>query len=156
MRHFVLSIGLLVSSLPTAATAQVQQPPPRPPVTQPGQIERQFQRPPEPSAKPGAIAIPEARQKAPENADSIKILVTQLTVDGSTTYSQDALRAAYANVLNKEVSLTEIYRIVERLTARYRNDGYILSQVYVPAQTVEDGSIHLQAVEGYIANVRVE
>src|SRR5262245_5967736 len=140
----------------TSATAQVQTPPPRPPVTQPGQIERQFQRPPEPSAKPGAISIPDAGQKPPENADSISILVTQLTVDGSTTYSQDALRAVYSNVLNREVSLTEIYRLVERLTARYRNDGYILSQVYVPAQTVENGVIHLQAVEGYIADVRVE
>src|SRR5262245_64577656 len=98
MRHFVLSIALLCS-LSTIATAQVQQPPPRPPVTQPGQIERQFQRPPEPNAKPGVVAIPEARQKPPENADDIKILVTQLTIDGSTTYSQDALRAAYANVL---------------------------------------------------------
>lgn len=55
-----------------------------------------------------------------------------------------------------EVTLAEIYRIVERLTARYRNAGYILSQVIVPAQTVEGGAIRLQAIEGYIANVRVE
>jgi len=128
----------------------------RPPATQPGQIERQFQRPPEPSAKPGAITIPEAGQTPPENADSVKIVLNSLTIDGVTAYGPDALHATYANLLQKEVTLADIYRIVERLTARYRNDGYILSQVFVPAQTVEDGAVRLQAIEGYIANVRVE
>ncbi|MFI5179238.1 MAG: ShlB/FhaC/HecB family hemolysin secretion/activation protein [Vicinamibacterales bacterium] len=128
----------------------------KPPVAQPGQIERQFQRPPEPSAKPGAITIPEAGQKPPENADSVKIVLNNLTVDGVKAYRPDALRATYANLLQKEVTLADIYRIVETLTARYRNDGYILSQVFVPAQTVEDGAVRLQAIEGYIANVRVE
>lgn len=159
VKRFLIGAGIwaVTASTVSEARAQAQPPqPPRPPVTLPGQIERQFQRPPEPSAKPGAITIPEASQKPPENADSIKVVLNQVTVEGSTTYRQEALRAAYANLLHKEVTLTEIYRIVESLTARYRNDGYILSQVYVPAQTVENGVIRLQAVEGYIANVRVE
>jgi hemolysin activation/secretion protein len=62
----------------------------------------------------------------------------------------------YAPLLQKEVTLAEVYRIVDRLTAKYRNSGYILSQVIVPAQTVEGGAVRLQAIEGYIANVRVE
>lgn len=129
---------------------------PKPPGTLPGQVERQFQRPPEPSARPGAITIPEASQKPPQNADAVKIVLTQVTVDGVTAYRADVLRAAYANVLEKEVTLADVYRIVDNLTAKYRNDGYVLSQVFVPAQTIEGGSIRLQAVEGYIANVRVE
>ena len=35
---------------------------------------------------------------------------------------------------------------LERYPVRYRNDGYLLSQVIVPAQTVEDGFVRLQAV----------
>ena len=128
----------------------------KPPRTQPGQVERQFERPPEPKAKPGAIAIPEAGQQPPPNADQVKVVLTGVTLEGVTAYRADALRAVYADVLHKEVTLADIYRIAERLTAKYRNDGYILSQVIVPAQTVEGGAIHLRAIEGYIANVRVE
>jgi len=128
----------------------------KPPGTQPGQIERQFQRPPEPTAKPGAITIPDAGQKPPENADSVKVVLSRVAIDGATAYRADTLRAAYANVLQKEVTLADIYRLVDGLTAKYRNDGYILSQVIVPAQTVEAGEIRLQAIEGYIANVRIE
>lgn len=136
---------------PSPVLAQTQ-----PPSTLPGQVERQFQRPPEPSARPGTITIPEAGQKPPPNADGVKLVVNQLTIDGATVYRPETLRAAYANLLSKEVTLAEIYRVVERLTATYRNDGFILSQVFVPAQTVEGGVIRLQAVEGYVANVRVE
>ena len=142
---------LSLAVVPFAAFAQT-----KPPGTQPGQVERQFQRPPEPSARPGAITIPEASQKPPQNADSVKLVLTQVTIDGVSAYRADTLRAAYANVLEKEVTLADVYRVVDTLTAKYRNDGFILSQVFVPAQTVEGGALRLQAVEGYIANVRVE
>jgi len=127
----------------------------KPPGTRPGQIEKQFERPPEPSAKPGPINIPESRLTPPPNAGDVKVVLHHVKIDGVTAYRPEALRASYASILEKEVTLAEIYRVVEGLTAKYRNDGYVLSQVFVPAQTVE-GSIRLQALEGYIANVRVE
>jgi hemolysin activation/secretion protein len=147
---------LCVSSLAVVLVAAPAWAQVKPPGTQPGQIEKQFERPPEPAARPGAIAIPETTQKPPQNADTIKVVLTGVTVDGVTAYRPETLRAAYSGLLEKEVTLGDIYRVVEGLTAKYRNDGYILSQVFVPAQTVEKGVVRLQAVEGYIANVRVE
>jgi len=135
----------------TDASAQ-----PRPPGTQPGQVERQFERPPEPTVRDGVITIPGVAQQVPPNADAIRFVLNQLTIDGVTVYPADKLRPMYASSLHKEVTLAEIYRIVETITAKYRNDGYILSQVIVPAQAVEGGNVRLQAIEGYIANVRVE
>lgn len=151
-RAIGLGVGLLFSlALVPGVSAQ-----PRPGAAQPGQIERQLQRPPEPTAQTGPIAIPEAGQQAPPNADDIRFVLNQLTVDGSTVYKADDLRKTYAASLGKEVTLAQIYRIVDALTARYRNDGYILSQVIVPAQSVENGSVRLQAIEGYIADVQVQ
>jgi len=54
---------------------------------QPGQSERQFEKPPEPRAKPGEIQIPLPGQKAPANADQVRFVLNRLTVDGSTVYS---------------------------------------------------------------------
>jgi len=147
-------VGSLLGLILAVSNASAQ---PRPPGTvQPGQIERQFERPPEPTSKAGTITIPEGTQKAPPNADGISFVLNQLTLDGVTVYRPDSLRSIYASDLGKQVTLAEIYRVVDALTARYRNDGYILSQVIVPAQSVENGSIRLQAVEGYISDVRVE
>lgn len=148
----LLGIALGAANASGQAPAQV-----RPPGTvRPGQVERQFERPPEPTAKPGSIAIPAAGQTPPPNAEGIRFVLNQLSIDGGTVYPSASLQPTYANLLRREVTLADIYRIVDALTARYRNDGYILSQVIVPAQSVEDGSIRLQAIEGYVAEVRVE
>jgi hemolysin activation/secretion protein len=149
----VICVGsaLGVSLALTEARAQV-----RPGTAQPGQVERQFERPPEPSAKPGSIAIPAPGQQAPANAEGIRFVLTRLVVEGVTVYRPDALEKLYAASINREVTLADVYRIVDVLTARYRNDGYILSQVIVPAQSVEGGEVRLQAIEGYIDDVRVE
>ncbi len=152
-RCLVICVGsaLGVSLVLTEARAQV-----RPGTAQPGQVERQFERPPEPSARTGPFTIPTTGQQAPPNAEGIRFVLTALTIEGATVYTPDALRAFYATSIGTEVTLAQIYRIVDTLTARYRNDGYILSQVIVPAQAVDGGVVRLQAIEGYIDSVRVE
>ena len=68
-----LGVSLALSD----ATAQV-----RPGTAQPGQVERQFERPPEPSAQTGSISIPESGQQPPANADGIRFVLTAITIDG--------------------------------------------------------------------------
>jgi hemolysin activation/secretion protein len=128
-----------------------------PGTVQPGQIERQFQ--PEPKMRadrPERIVTPEPDQPVPSNAEEIRFKLTRLAIEGATAYSDKDLLPAYQSRLDKEVSLFDIYQVAAALTAKYRNDGYILSRVVVPAQSVEDGSIRLQAIEGYIAAVTIE
>ena len=139
--------------VPLPAPALAQQP--RPPVA-PGQIERQFKKPPEPKSQTEAVTIPEAGQPRPADADRIRFVLNDLTIDGVTAYPMETLRPVYAGLLHEDVSLADVYQVVDTLTARYRNDGYILSQVIVPAQTVEEGVVKLRAIEGYIASVRVD
>ncbi len=146
----VLRAGLCALIFSVPAFAQV------PARLQPGQIERQFQTPPEPRAQPGRMQLPEPSQKPPANAVDIRFRLAQVVVDGATVYPESALRSYYEEMLDKDVSLADVYAIASAMTARYRNDGYILSQVLVPAQAVENGQIRLQAVEGYIAQVVVE
>ena len=123
---------------------------------QPGLIERQFQAPPQPRVRPGEFRVPVPSQVAPPEAEGIRFLLRELTVEGATVYAPEALRAEYQSLLDREVSLAEIYTVANALTVRYRNDGYVLSQVLVPAQAVEGGRVRLRAVEGYVAEVRFE
>jgi len=123
----------------------------------PGQIEKQFQKPPEMRAtEPSPVVVPEADQPAPSNAQDIRFMLTQLVIEGATVYSEDALLADYKSRLNTEVALSDIYQIASALTAKYRNAGYILSRVVVPAQSVEGGMVHLKVIEGYVAEVIIE
>lgn len=122
----------------------------------PGQIERQFQPEPEMRAdRPAPIEVPEADQPIPANAEEIRFVLTALVIEGSTVYSDEELLEDTRAMVGREVSLADIYNVASVLTARYRNDGYILSQVVVPAQTVEDGRVRLAAIEGFLAAVTI-
>src|SRR3569833_1108152 len=110
---------------------------PVPGAVQPGQIERQFRETPRPQAMPAPIV-----QAAPAKADEVRFVLKQVKLEGATVYTEDQLRPYFADLIDKEIALSEIYALADRLTARYRNDGYILTQVIVPEQriVVEEGA----------------
>src|SRR5690606_32946288 len=62
----------------------------------------------------------------------------------------------YRDRLGTKISVAEVYRIATAITARYRNDGYILSRTIVPPQTIQGGIVHLRVIEGYIDGFRIE
>src|SRR5437868_2755360 len=144
-------LGLVAAALDCAAIAHAQVPG----GVQPGQIEKQFERPREPQA-PGSIVVPPLpEQRAPAEAERVRFTLSRVNVEGASVYSEEQLRPAWQPLIGREISLADLYKVAESLTRRYRNDGYVLSQVLVPAQTIRDGTARLQAVEGYVANTRV-
>lgn len=149
-----VAMALAFAALPAAPSHA--QSTPLPGAVQPGQIERQFEPRAQPRATPPPIEVPAAGQDLPAQAHSVRVQVREVEVDGLSVYPAAALREHFAPVVGREVALAEIYALAQTLTARFRNDGYILSQVVVPAQTIADGVVRLQAIEGYIGAVRVE
>ncbi len=93
---------------------------------------------------------------APEGAEKITFTLTNLVLEGQTVYAASDIEKIYAGKIGTKVSLAEIYSIAAQLTAKYRNDGYILTQVVVPPQTIADGMVKLRIVEGKINNIRIE
>jgi hemolysin activation/secretion protein len=91
-------------------------------------------------------------------AESLKIdfILNVVILDGSTVYKPADLTPLYGDLIGKKVSLAQMFALRDVLTAKYRRDGYILSQVIVPPQKMTDGVIHMQAVEGYVANVTIQ
>lgn len=138
-----------VAAVPGPGQAQV-------PGAQPGQIERQFQAPPQPRSQAGGFQVPMPAQTPPPGSEGVTFRLRGLVLEGMTVYSSESWGADYSRLLGRQVSLADLYAFANALTLRYRNDGYLLSQVIVPAQTVEDGYVRLLAVEGHIAEVRFE
>ena len=92
----------------------------------------------------------------PANADQIRFNLQQIEFDGIGAYTAADIESIYGDKLGTEVSLADIYGIALALTNKYRNDGYILTRVYLPPQTIEGGVVKLRAVEGFVDNITVE
>lgn len=93
---------------------------------------------------------------APAGAEKIKFVLRNVIVDGASVYSKSQIESMYASSVGQEISLADVYALAANLTTRYRNDGYILTQVVVPPQSIEAGVVRLRVVEGRLDQIRVE
>lgn len=93
---------------------------------------------------------------APKGAEKVKLVLKSVKIEGQTVYDDTQLAALYHDMLGKTVTLADVFGIADRMTAKYRNDGYILTQVVVPPQTIEGGHVKFRVVEGFVENVTIQ
>ena len=145
-----LWIAALLSALVAAGPVAAQT---VPSTVEPGRVPQRL----EPPRTPGVdtrIEIPQAPTAVPpERARQIRFVLRGVTVNGSTVYTAQQLAPYYQNLVGREVSLLEVYRVANQITARYRTDGYVLSQAVVPQQQIREGVVQILVVEGRINRV---
>ncbi len=93
---------------------------------------------------------------APAGSEKISLVLKDVTLEGLSVYSKDDIKSLYASKLNTKITLADVYALAATLTAKYRNDGYILTQVIVPPQTIADGVVRLRVVEGKLDQIKVD
>lgn len=119
----------------------------------PGQIRKQFEAPPVPRVDKEVPVPTIAEEIPPPQADSIRLTLQGINLEGATVYAESDIEPLYRDLLNNEISLIQVYDLANKITTKYRNDGYILAQVIVPPQRIEDGRVRLRVVEGFIDKV---
>jgi hemolysin activation/secretion protein len=98
-------------------------------------------------AEPGAL---------PEGVSALRITLRDIRIEGATAVPPERLQARAQRYLGREIRGDEIFELARELTALYRAEGYLLSQVVVPPQALDDRRLTLRVIEGYISEVRVE
>lgn len=120
---------------------------------EPGQLQRQLEQLRAPPATRTTKRPPVPQQVPPADAVQTTFTWQGAQLDGVAAYPLAALLQGLEPAPGATVSVAQVFELANRLTARYRNDGYLLSQVLVPAQTIGGGRVRLVAVEGYVAEV---
>lgn len=140
----------VIFSMPIVASAQVI-----PPSAEPGRERERFTQPPVPRAQPGGPPISLPSTVAPPGAEKFKVVIRRVQVVGSTIYSAEELKALYADLLGRETTLQTVYDIARRITAKYGNDGYVLSRAIVPPQQFnpKGAIVRIQVIEGWVNKV---
>lgn len=105
---------------------------------------------------PGVVVRPLGGAEAPPGAEAVTIALNGILLDSATVYPPDVLAQDYAEQLGKDVPLTELFAIARRIETRYRSDGYVLTRVLVPEQTVSDGRFKLAVIEGFVDEITVQ
>jgi hemolysin activation/secretion protein len=100
--------------------------------------------------------VPASGQQQTVGAGGPAFRLEQVVVEGAEAIAPEDLRSLWEDALGRPVTLPELEAIAAAIGARYRDEGFVLSQAVVPAQTVEDGVVRIRVFEGFVDRVGVE
>lgn len=112
--------------------------------------------PSEPTERP--FLLPPVEEPEPTQAplsSQIRVFVRAFRILGNTVLDPAALKQAVAPYVGKVVTGAELQTLRQHLTQLYVTAGYINSGVILPDQTVRDGVITFQVIEGTLSRVEV-
>ena len=126
-----------------------------PPSDQPGRERFRFTEPPAPRAEPAGPRVSLPGTVAPEGAEKIQLKILDIRIEGATVYRPEELKLLYRDMIGRDVALSAVYDLAQRITTKYGIDGYVLSRAIVPPQNLTKGGavIRIQVIEGYVDNV---
>jgi hemolysin activation/secretion protein len=112
--------------------------------------------PPPPKSGPALEIVSDASTGVPD--DSQRFILGGLSVEGATVFTEVELTAPYEALRGQEISFAQLTGIAGEMTRQYREAGYLLSRVVVPAGRwdAQDARIRLVALEGFLDAVRYE
>lgn len=109
---------------------------------------------------PPAVDNNQLQSKLPQpkaqGAAGISFELTKIYVVGSTVYKNKDLESLVKPYLAKAVTLNDLHRMVEGITAKYRTDGYLLSSAIIPPQQITKGAVTVRIVEGSVGQVTIQ
>lgn len=151
----VSRLALAVLGFATASLPVLAQPPGIPGPALPEFQRRELQPPVLPQATPRpqpGVAPPVGGAPGAGAA----FVLRRIELDGNRAVPTSELEAIWAPLVGTSVDVSVLEDLAARLSATYRARGFVLSQVVVPAQTIADGVVHLQAIEGFIDRLGVQ
>ncbi len=108
-------------------------------------------------------AIPQELIKDSSDAvdSQVRVVVKELVFTGNEQFSNETLSELVKGYVGKEVGLNELNEAVRKVKAYYRNNGYFLAQVVLPAQDLvkqsdQTTTVNIQVIEGKLNELKVE
>ena len=107
-------------------------------------IQREMQ---EQQKHPGGT-IEHEQPETPQQAGEARFVLQSVTVDASELLPDDVVKASYADAVGKEISIDDLYAIVQKLNDWYAAHHYLTCRAYLPPQTIHAGAVHIALIEG--------
>jgi len=146
-------LAVAVSVWVTSAASQVL-PPPRIEKPEPGRTW--------PDLRPGApvapsLTTPEPVLPAPalRLGDDASFSVQAFRITGATVFDQNRLAALCAPYLNRPITVADVEALRQKITRLYIEEGYVTSGAVVPDQTIADGVVTLNIIEGRLTEIQL-
>jgi len=121
-------------------------------------LDKQRQEPPVPKSLPPILVVDDASKTGLDEGQ--RFILGGLKVEGATVFSAESLVEPFQNLYGQETTFAQIKGIAEQMSKRYRDLGYVLSRVDVPAEQGRldpaNAQVRLVVLEGSLDAIRFE
>lgn len=93
--------------------------------------------------------------RANEDAPPESFIIEQFQFEGNTAFSAEELSEELAEFVGKPIAFAQLLQAEAKITELYVDAGYINSGAIIPAQTLTDGIVTVQIIEGGIEDLKV-
>ncbi len=146
-RSLLLSIALL-PALHTASFAQIPQ------VRDPDSV--LTTPPPAPAASSPELPSVQQDIDVPPVEPMLDVIFERVRVVGATALPDGEIAAPFAAMFGRRAALSELRAALDEVNRIYRDADFALSRAFIPAQAVQDGTLTVRIVEGYVGEIRIE
>lgn len=154
MKKLYQAVSLVVAVSIPSVTFAAGAPGTVPASAEPTRVGQNFQQPAMAPSTGGAVTVAKpGKFQATPGADKVKFALKNINLVGNTVYSYKELSPLFQNYVGRQVSLADLESVAHDITLKYRSSGYVLSRAIIPAQTVKNGSVTIQIIEGYVGHV---
>lgn len=150
MNAKTLKVSLLIAAMASPAAALAQTPP-----VDAGQTTQDLRTPvdpprPSPSLRIEGPALSEAEPGGPT------VTVGRVAWRGNTVISSDTLDEVASEYIGQDLDLAALRTLANTISRYYRDQGYLFARAFVPPQTVDDGTVEIEVVEGRYGRIIVD
>ncbi|MCL2923924.1 MAG: ShlB/FhaC/HecB family hemolysin secretion/activation protein [Trichodesmium sp. MAG_R04] len=94
-------------------------------------------------------------QPLPEKPDQ-KIFVQRILVSGSTVLTPQEINTLVQPFEKRLVNVLELRQVADQITEIYLERGYITSRAILPVQTISEGVVRIEIIEGILGEIQIE
>jgi hypothetical protein len=111
--------------------------------------------PPSETPEPSLPPLRPPRQPDTDLSPRLRIFVQQINVVGSTAFPPEVIARVTAPYEKRYLTQEDLQALRVELTKLYTDQGYVNSGVILPDQTIRDGQVTYQVIEGGITALNI-
>ena len=109
-----------------------------------------------PPTEPALPSVPPPTPETlPSEAVPATIVVNAFAFEGNTVFSEAELAAVVAPFIGRELSFAELLQARSAITQHYIDNGFITSGALIPPQTLDQGTVTIQILEGSVETINI-
>jgi hemolysin activation/secretion protein len=95
-------------------------------------------------------------KESKEIKSGLKFTLKSVVIENATAFKKEELEALYKDLVGTQVTVSQLNKVANDITAYYRNHGYILTRAVLPPQEIKGGNVKIRIIEGFIDSVKIQ